>query len=158
MARAHRDSELLQRIFRSGVIREEDLFRYGGEVRGAESYAPILMAGLWAPEYDLWDILNVPKGAAMVDRRMKDDLFTGPLEEALNQFEIPVYFFLGRHDYSTPSLLAEEYFESLQSPRKELVWFESSAHFPFWEEPGKFSMEMRRLKADLRDFWSNRSQ
>src|ERR1700756_5531066 len=29
--------------------------------------------------------------------------------------------------------LAERYFTSLIAPRKELVWFENSAHFPQWE-------------------------
>jgi pimeloyl-ACP methyl ester carboxylesterase len=153
MARAHHDAELIRRLFGNEGIREDDLFRYGGEIRASTGYGPILMTGLWAPEYDIFDILNVPKGAAFVADRMRDDVLEGPMEESLNAFTIPVYFFLGRHDYNTPSVLAAEYFEKLEAPTKELIWFEYSAHFPFWEEPGKFSAEMRRLKEELGVFW-----
>jgi len=155
MAKAHHDAELLGRLFGAEGIKEDDLFRYGGEIRAATGYGPILMTGLWAPEYDLFDILNVPKGAAMVSQRMRDDVLERPLEEALGDLSIPIYFFLGRHDYNTPSILAAEYFNNLRAPKKELVWFEYSAHFPFWEEPGKFSAEMRRLKGDLGVFWKH---
>jgi pimeloyl-ACP methyl ester carboxylesterase len=149
MARAHHDTELIRRLFGDEGIREDDLFRYGGEIRASTGYGPILMTGLWAPEYDLFDILNVPKGASLVAGRMRDDVLEEPIEESLNTFFIPVYFFLGRHDYNTPSILAAEYFEILHAPKKELIWFEYSAHFPFWEEPGKFSAEMRKVKEDL---------
>ncbi len=154
MARAHHDTELLRRLFGGEGIREDDLFRYGGGLRTATGYAPLLTTGLWAPEYDLFDILNVAKGASMVATRMRDDVLEGPMEESLNTFSIPVFFFLGRHDYNTPSILAAEYFDILRAPKKELIWFEYSAHFPFWEEPGKFSAEMRRLKEDLGVFWN----
>ncbi|MEX2115286.1 MAG: alpha/beta hydrolase [Bacteroidota bacterium] len=154
MAKAHRDQQLMERLLRGEAITEEDLFRYGGEIRAARGYGPILMTGLWAPEYDLFDILNVPKGASMVSRRMREDVPMYPLEETLVEFSIPIYFFLGRHDYNTPSVLAAEYFSNLRAPKKELVWFEYSAHFPFWEEPGKFSAEMRRLRTAIRGFWN----
>jgi len=55
-------------------------------------------------------------------------------------------FFTGRHDYTDPFELTEAYFAKLRAPRKELVWFEDSAHFPFLEEPERFAGEMRRLK------------
>jgi pimeloyl-ACP methyl ester carboxylesterase len=45
--------------------------------------------------------------------------------------------------------LIAEFFEEIEAPRKELVWFEKSAHFPFFEEPGKFSEEMIRVRKDL---------
>ncbi len=154
MAKAHRDEQLLEKIWSGDAMSEEDLFRYGGEIRGATGYEPIFLAGLWAPEYDLFDILNVPKGAAMVSRRMREDVPIYPLEETLVEFSVPIYFFLGRHDYNTPSVLAAEYFQLIRAPAKELVWFEYSAHFPFWEEPGKFSAEMRRLSTAIRGFWN----
>lgn len=152
MAKAHSDQGLMEKLLRGESITEDDLFRYGGELRGSRGYGPILMAGLWAPEYDLFDILNVPRGASMVSRRMREDVAVYPLEETLNDFAVPVYFFLGRHDYNTPSVLAAEYFQLIRAPAKELVWFEYSAHFPFWEEPGKFSAEMRRLSVTIRGF------
>ena len=42
-----------------------------------------------------------------------------------------------------------QYFDRLQAPHKELVWFEHSAHFPFIEEPERFAAELRRVKGPL---------
>lgn len=53
--------------------------------------------------------------------------------------KVPVYFFTGRHDYDTPFQLVEQYYEILNAPTKEIIWFENSAHFPFYEEPEKFN-------------------
>ena len=53
--------------------------------------------------------------------------------------KIPVYFCLGRHDYEVPSVLSAQYFEVLKAPRKQLVWFERSAHLPNTEEKDKFN-------------------
>lgn len=145
MARAHGDEELITWLFRGGAVREDDIYRYGGGLRGAESFLPILLTGLRASEYDLFDAINVPRGSSMVSRRMRVDVRNSDFDRDLVTFQIPIYFFLGRHDYVTPSVLASEYFETLEAPSKELVWFESSAHFPFWEEQRKFTSEMLRL-------------
>ena len=50
-----------------------------------------------------------------------------------------MYFCLGRHDYEVPSVLSATYFEALKAPRKQLVWFERSAHLPNIEEKDKFN-------------------
>lgn len=61
------------------------------------------------------------------------------LREDITQVEVPVFFFMGRFDYDTPFPLVEQYYDVLQAPRKEIVWFDKSAHFPFYEEPDKFN-------------------
>jgi pimeloyl-ACP methyl ester carboxylesterase len=56
------------------------------------------------------------------------------------EVKIPVYFCLGRHDFQVPSPLSAKYFESLmRAPRKQLIWFERSAHMPNTEEQDKFN-------------------
>ena len=52
---------------------------------------------------------------------------------------VPVLFCLGKHDMTTPSVLAERYFEALVAPKKQLTWFDASAHCPNLEEPQKFA-------------------
>jgi pimeloyl-ACP methyl ester carboxylesterase len=36
----------------------------------------------------------------------------------------------------------------LTAPRKRLVWYEASAHFPFLEEPAKFAAEMNAIREE----------
>lgn len=54
------------------------------------------------------------------------------------EFKIPMYFFAGKHDYNTPSIVAEEFFNSITAPKRKFFWFERSGHSPQWEEPEVF--------------------
>ena len=48
-----------------------------------------------------------------------------------------------RYDYTDPFTLTEQYFSTIHAPEKHIVWFEESAHFPFYEEPAAFARQMR---------------
>ena len=141
----------------STVITEDDLFRYGGELYASKSFWPMLRTGLAAPEYTLRDALNVKKGADLVGRKMNYDVAPKPLEGEIRKIDVPVFLFLGRHDLNTPSELAAQYLDRLDAPLKRLVWFEHSAHFPFFEEPDHFRNETLRAADAAAEFWNNRS-
>lgn len=144
----------LAREFRSGerAITEDVLFHYGGELRGASSFWPLLWTGIFAPEYTLFDVLNVPRGVSWVSKHMRYDLGTEPLDRMVMRVDVPVFFFLGRHDLNTPSVLAAEYLDRLDSPLKRLVWFEESAHFPFFEEPARFHAAMLEAEEAVAEY------
>jgi pimeloyl-ACP methyl ester carboxylesterase len=149
-ARARRDRKALEEILRGPRSLENYLFRYGAELTGATSWWPLLRIGLRAPEYSFWDSMKVPRGVSFSHAHTRDDvLFDRPPREAIRRLELPVWFFAGRRDYTTPSELVARYIDDLEAPRKELVWFERSAHFPFLEEPARFTAEMRRVRAEV---------
>jgi pimeloyl-ACP methyl ester carboxylesterase len=153
-ARTTGDSALQARAAAaSGKITEDDLFRSGGELYASRSFWPILKTGLAAPEYTLRDALNVKKGADLVGREMKYDVVPKPLDGEISSVEVPVFFFLGRHDFNTPSQLAVHYLDRLDAPLKGLVWFEQSAHFPFFEEPDRFHTELLMAAQKVAEFW-----
>jgi pimeloyl-ACP methyl ester carboxylesterase len=58
----------------------------------------------------------------------------------------PVYFLIGRNDYQTHFLLAESYFNKVNCPKKELYWFEHSAHSPHLTETTKFQKILIDIK------------
>ncbi len=58
------------------------------------------------------------------------------------ELAVPVYFCLGRHDHEVPAELSAKYFDALKAPRKQLVWFEHSAHMPNTEEKDRFNRFM----------------
>lgn len=138
----------------SAEITEDDLFSSGGELFAARSYWPLLKTGLAAPEYTLRDVLNVKKGADLVGQEMKYDVVPKPLDGEVREADVPVFFFLGRHDFNTPSQLAAQYLDRLDAPLKRLAWFEESAHFPFFEEPGRFHGELLQATQTADAFWS----
>ena len=68
------------------------------------------------------------------------------LRESYAKLEVPVYFFIGRHDINAPTKLAQEYYECLEAPRKELV--EHSGHSVYMNETDKFVQETLRVFSD----------
>jgi len=126
-------------------VHEKWIFRFGGELYRAKSFWPLLWTGVRAPEYRLTDILNITKGVSLYSRFYRSTEFPGDLAEDVLSVQVPVYFFTGRHDYVDPFELSERYFGKLRAPLKQMVWFENSAHFPFFEEPLRFAEEMRKV-------------
>jgi len=130
---------------KGGSVREKLLFRFGGEIRNARSLLPLLITGLEAPEYSLRDARNIPKGVSLYSRHFVYNSISGELMDRITSVDVPVYFFTGRYDYCDPYTLTEEYFAKIQAPEKHLVWFEHSAHFPFFEEPAAFAQQMKAV-------------
>lgn len=47
---------------------------------------------------------------------LKDDLFTSSVK-----FEVPFYIIQGNYDYMVSQVLAEEYLETIDAPKKEFL-------------------------------------
>ena len=126
--------------------RETALFGYGGEIRNSKSFMDLVKIGLRAPEYSLMDVWRVKKGVDFTHATLKDDVGAGrPMMDEIRSLQVPVYFFEGRHDYTAPFACAERYMEQIQAPKKRLVWFDNSAHFPFLEEKEKFARALEQV-------------
>jgi pimeloyl-ACP methyl ester carboxylesterase len=147
-ARETGNQEALRDLERGSGSDEKWLFQFGGELRHATSWWTLLALGLRAPEYTAADAFRIPAGLRLYARNMSYNGH-GEMVHEVSAVQVPVYFFLGRHDYNEPSELAAAYLQTLSAPSKELVWFEESAHFPFLEEPAKFATEMNHVLADI---------
>jgi len=138
------DQDAVKELDEKGAsVRETLLFKFGGEIHKAKSFMPLLLTGLAAPEYSLRDARNIPKGVSLYSRNFIYNSISGELMDVVTQVNIPVYFFTGRYDYTDPFTLTEQYFAKINAPEKHIVWFEESAHFPFYEEPAAFAQQMR---------------
>jgi pimeloyl-ACP methyl ester carboxylesterase len=135
---------------RGEIAREKWLFKFGGVLLNETGYETLVWTGLRAPEYSIWDAFNVAKGSRFSSDHMRYNVISGPLMEEVTSVRVPVYFFQGRHDYVTPGELAEEYLSRLRAPAKKMVWFENSAHYPFFEEPERFTDEMAAVLENTR--------
>lgn len=129
---------------------ESCLFAHGGEIKSSTSYFPLIRNGMKAPEYSLPEVMSVAQGSQFSSENMKYNIINGSIQEEIKAYPIPTYFFIGRHDYTTPYELVKEYHDSIKAPKKQLVIFDESAHFPFFEEPIKFTEEVIRIKEELR--------
>ncbi len=127
------------------------LARYGGEVHGdRHGGALIVLRALLCSEYGLRDRWNFFRGALASMDLLWEELLTIDLFAQAPALDVPVYFLEGRHDYEAPSSVAARYFDALRAPRKELVWFERSAHFINVEEAEAFNRFFtERLRAEV---------
>jgi pimeloyl-ACP methyl ester carboxylesterase len=126
-------------------VTESMEFHVGGELFRARSMWPIIRVGFGAPEYTLLDAMHVQKGAQFVGAHMRRNVDDRWMLER-PELQVPVIFALGRHDCNAPSDAARRFFDTMRAPWKSIWWFDSSSHFPFWEEPGRFRLAL--LQAD----------
>jgi pimeloyl-ACP methyl ester carboxylesterase len=114
---------------------------YGGLSWGHTSFDYDAQTEKLAPEYTDADLKAIDDGSLYSMRYL-----LGPFTEVdfskITHFELPILFFLGRHDYSVSHEVAARWFATLHAPAKKLVWFEDSAHMVMQEQPGRFLMHL----------------
>jgi pimeloyl-ACP methyl ester carboxylesterase len=114
---------------------------YGGLSWGHTSFDYDAETEKLAPEYSDADLKAIDDGSLYSMRYL-----LGPFTEVdfskITHFELPILFFLGRHDYSVSHEVAARWFATLHAPAKKLVWFEDSAHMVMQEQPGHFLMHL----------------
>lgn len=124
---------------------------FGGSERGSDSYQAMIRGILLEPEYSWADGIRLALGDAFSRKAILPQTKDTKLAETVPKLELPVYFCMGRHDYMTPSEVAYNYYEQLEAPHKQFVWFEESAHFPHFEEQEKFHAFLVTLKETYND-------
>lgn len=95
-------------------------------------------------EYGIIDKVNFFRGIIKTFNHVYPQLYNIDLRKEYTNIDVPVYFFLGRHDINAPTFLVEEYFELLEAPRKEIIWFENSGHSPWINESDRFIEELNK--------------
>jgi pimeloyl-ACP methyl ester carboxylesterase len=96
-------------------------------------------------EMSVVDLPDIVRGFRFTLDAMWPDIRTLNLFTRVPALQMPVFFFAGRRDRWIPPDTSVAYFNALNAPSKELVWFEQSAHEPFVDEPAKFNRTMIEL-------------
>lgn len=97
---------------------------------------------LFSTEYGIIDKVNYLRGIVDTFNYVYPQLYDIDLRTDYTSLDVPVYFFLGRHDINAPTSLAAEFFKILNAPYKEIVWFENSGHSPWINESSAFVQEL----------------
>jgi proline iminopeptidase len=95
----------------------------------------------FSPEYTEADIAAINKGSQLSLGPLLPDLL-GFDYSRVTEWHCPIIIFAGRHDFTTPSVVAAEWFKKIHAPEKKLVWFENSAHMMMVEEPGRMLVHL----------------
>jgi len=111
----------------------------GGLTHENRSKFTLVLDALAVPEFNLLDLIALVRSALFSMDHLWAEIGDINLDKTYVNFDVPVFFLLGRHDNQTPTALSERYFEIISAPDKDLFYFEHSAHSPPWEEPALFA-------------------
>ena len=134
-----------------GLGLESLLFETGGVLYKSTSFMPLLLTGLLAPEYSLFDAINVGRGSEISSMHMVYDRPTDLAASCLSM-SVPVAMIMGEQDYVTPVAIAQDYFATLQAPNKQWAVVAKTSHFPHFEDPETFTS----ILVDLKERWHHR--
>lgn len=96
---------------------------------GSPSYTLLLpLIPMFSPEYGLVDKVNHFRGLYESFETVYPQLEDLDFIQQAAHLEVPVYFFVGRNDVNAMASLVEEYYNVLEAPHKELIWFENAGH------------------------------
>lgn len=104
------------------------------------------MRDIGSQEYGIFDKIYFLIGLMNTFNHVYPQLYDIDLRKDYANIEVPLYFLLGRHDINAPLSLVEDYYDIVQAPHKEIVYFEHSGHSPWLNETDKFVQEVRRIK------------
>ncbi|WP_311775681.1 alpha/beta fold hydrolase [Enterococcus gilvus] len=100
---------------------------------------------LSAKEYGILDKVNYLRGILQTFNQVYPQLYEIDLRKDYAKLDIPVYFLLGKHDLNAPRSLAEDYYDKLAAPEKEIIWFEHSGHNPWINEREHFAEVVQQI-------------
>jgi pimeloyl-ACP methyl ester carboxylesterase len=119
-----------------------DTFNYMNQNPAVADNGANTFRDLAAPEYGLYDKVSWLRGVIETLGVVYPQLWEVDFRQQATELDVPVYFLLGRHDINAPTVLVEEYFQLLDAPHKEIVWFERSGHTPWVSESDRFVQAM----------------
>ena len=103
---------------------------------------------LFVPENNLMDRINGLRGFLDTFSILYPQLQQIDLRQDAPILQIPVTIVIGRYEARGRAVLAEDWFELLEAPFKELIVFDRSGHRPIFEEPVAFVEVMKKLLED----------
>ena len=116
-------------------------FPNGDDYNPASEYPTSLFVG----EYTLVEQLRGMAAIAETYHVLYPQLEGTDFRADVPRLEVPVYLVEGRYEAAGREILAREWFDLLEAPRKEYLVLENSGHTPPSDEPGKFADLMSQI-------------
>ena len=100
---------------------------------------------LVSPGYSVEDLNNSIDGQMLSADRLVPQTRSETMKDLGLKFAIPIFFFEGTEDFTTPTELARQYLQAIQAPRKEFVAI-AGGHFAVFMNSDEF---LKQLVAHL---------
>lgn len=152
-ARANEDEETIKRLEKIGdppytikefITQRRAVSQFGGAFIDGSSDLELAFSMIRTDEFSWPDLITFVQGTGSSGAVLWPEQKHYDAHQRHPSIDVPIIMVMGRHDKVISPTLGEQYFEILEAPEKELVWFENSAHGPPFEEPQKFNELVRQ--------------
>lgn len=110
------------------------------------SYIPLFKAMVTSPIFRFSDI-HAFLGAEKINSKLNEEMMDFDLNQESYEYKVPVYYILGANDWQVPYVLAEDYFEKIEAPRKKLYLIKEAGHFTMDDQPEDFFQALADINA-----------
>jgi pimeloyl-ACP methyl ester carboxylesterase len=126
-------------IFKRYTIQRKWLTEFGGQFFNKKNKNVGMRLLMTFKGYSFMEKMRYMEGLKFSQTTVGKKYINLNLFDEIKKVDIPIYYLIGKMDYTTPFELVQEYFDFIQAPYKEIIWFEKSSHSPIFEEPEKFN-------------------
>ncbi|MHA2095574.1 MAG: alpha/beta fold hydrolase [Candidatus Hodarchaeales archaeon] len=101
----------------------------------------LMLNFITSPEYSLAEGFREfrNKGFDFTMNALWEEYRNVNLTDEIQSIKVPIYFFEGKHDMTTPTFLVEKFYDNLDATKgKNLLIFEKSGHLPMIEEKERY--------------------
>jgi pimeloyl-ACP methyl ester carboxylesterase len=123
---------------------EGHIGHYGGFIHNKRAQwhmVTSVISFLTSPEYSLSEGIRTfrNQGFDFTINAMWEELKNVNLTKEIQSIIVPIYFFEGKYDMATPTVVVEKFYDNLDAEKgKKLFIFENSGHMPMIEEKEKY--------------------
>ncbi len=68
--------------------------------------------------------------------------------EEEKDYEVPVFYLLGKDDWQVARVVAEEYFDTINAPKKEIFLIDHAGHIPNVDQPDQFNKVLEKIVSE----------
>ena len=118
---------------------------------GTVNGLPMMWMGLASPDMSWrdmkWFLAQAAMNDVFLDANIKllEECMVFDIRDEAPAYDVPVYFITGENDWITPASLAEEYFDTVDAPKKKMVVIKSTGHNTFIDNPEDFCETVKAL-------------
>jgi pimeloyl-ACP methyl ester carboxylesterase len=141
-------------------LRDEAMHRVGvGHMREMGSVVTGIFLPMWRVRaYTLREKVNVWRGKIWSRQFFWEALIRDDLAARHTKFELPVYFLIGRHDFTANAELSRAYFDAIEAPVKGFYLFNDSAQSPLSRSQGERRGSFSRTSCGAPTNWPMRAE
>jgi pimeloyl-ACP methyl ester carboxylesterase len=97
---------------------------------------------LVAPGNSVQDLNDSADGQNLSGEQLVPQTKSIGAQELGQKFSVPIFFFQGAEDFTTPTALARKYLDSIKAPRKAFVSIQGGGHFAVFMNSKQFLQEL----------------